>query len=345
MSPDHPSDGPGASGPDGSRPGASGPDASRPGTSGSGTSSPGSADPDRLLAHVRALQGVRHPDAAPGALERAKEYLEEHLAAAGLDPVREPFIHRGRTYENVVARLTGRSPDRPRVLLGAHFDTVCGTPGADDNASGVAGLLEAARLLASRDSARFDATIELVGFNLEELQGWTYRVGSRAYVTRAREEGVEYAGALVLEMIGYRDPREGSQRIPWIIRWMDLPRTGDFLAVTGDRQSRHLLELFTEAAADAAPDLPLVPFRSPLRGWVVWQTRLSDNASFWSRGYPALMITDTAFLRNPHYHRATDRVDTLDADFMAAVTDATVEAVRRMAGGRSGLVGGPGGHA
>src|SRR5207237_2293068 len=100
----------------------------------------------------------------------------------------------------------------------------------------------------------------------------------------------------------------------------------------GDSRSRGLLRSFVEAARSAAPELPLVTLHSPLRGWLVWATRRSDNASFWSEGYPALMLTDTANLRNPHYHRSRDRISTLDFGFAAQVTDAVAECARRLAG-------------
>jgi len=241
---------------------------------------------------------------------------------------RVPFRFADRDFCNVAAEIPGTDPAAPRVLVGAHLDTVRGTPGADDNASGVAGLLETARLLAA---ARPRAAIELVAFNLEENQGWTYRVGSRRWAAAARRARVRYRGALVLEMIGYRSRAPASQRIPAPIRWMDLPRVGDFLAVVGDTRSRALLRAFVESARAASPGLPLVTLHSPLRGWLVWATRRSDNASFWSQAYPALMLTDTANLRNPHYHRSTDRVGTLDLGFAAEVTDAVAACVRRLA--------------
>jgi hypothetical protein len=286
------------------------------------------AEPARLAAHVRALEGERHPDGSPAALERAAAYIERELGALGLGARRAPFRFRGREFPNVVAELAGTDPSAPRVLVGAHFDTVRGTPGADDNASGVAGLLECARLLSGW---RGRATIELVGFNLEERQGWTYRVGSRRWAADARARGVRYAGALVLEMIGFSSREPGSQTIPAPIRWMDLPRTGDYLAVVGDTRSRALLRSFVAEAGRAAPDLPLASLHSPLRGWLVWATRRSDNASFWSNRYPALMLTDTANLRNPHYHRRSDRLDTLDLGFAAQVTDAVAACVRALA--------------
>jgi hypothetical protein len=286
------------------------------------------AEPARLAAHVRALEGERHPTGSPEALERAAAYVERELGALGLAARRAPFRFQGRDFPNVVAELAGADPGAPRVLVGAHFDTVRGTPGADDNASGVAGVLECARLLAGW---RGRATVELVGFNLEERQGWTYRVGSRRWAAGARARGVRYAGALVLEMIGFRSREPGSQTIPAPIRWMDLPRTGDYLAVVGDTRSRALLRAFLAEAGRAAPDLPVVSLHSPLRGWLVWATRRSDNASFWSNRYPALLLTDTANLRNPHYHGRGDRLDTLDLDFAAQVIDAVAACVRALA--------------
>jgi Zn-dependent M28 family amino/carboxypeptidase len=241
---------------------------------------------------------------------------------------RPPFDFGGAEYRNVVATKAGSDPHRPRLLLGAHFDTVPDTPGADDNASGVAAMLEAARLLAPE---RLAATVEFVGFTLEEPQGLRYRVGSDAYARAARRRGVRYAGALILEMVGYTDGRTGGQRIPALLFWKRIPRTGTFLAATGDGQSARLLGTFAAAARAAVPDLPVVTFRTPFRGWLVFDTRLSDNASFWDQGYPAVMLTDTAFLRNPHYHTPGDRLETLDFEFMARVTDAAVAAVRWLA--------------
>lgn len=286
-------------------------------------------DPERLRRHVRALEGERHPTRSPLEVAAALRYCERALDGAGLVVERRPFRFLGRRHENLVGTLPGRVPDRPRVLVGAHVDTVRGTPGADDNASGVAGLLEAARLLAPTRPA---STVEFVVFNLEERQGVTYRVGSRRWAAAARRRDTEYAGAFILEMIGYRTDEPDSQRVPAPIRWMDIPRTGNFLACVGDGGSRELVRTFREAAAEASPDLPIVTLAVPLRGWPVPATRRSDNASFWSEGYPSVMLTDTANLRNPHYHRPTDRSDTLDWDFMGEVTEAVVEAAARLAG-------------
>ncbi len=293
------------------------------------------ADPARLRAHVTALAGERHPESSPTALAAAGEFVAEHLAALGLHVERRAFTFRGRRYENVVGATAATTPDRPRTLVGAHFDTVPGTPGADDNASGVAAMLETARLLAGLE---LDAIVEFVGFNLEEPQGFTYRVGSRAYAVDAKRRGIRYAGVFVLEMVGYTDATHGSQVVPALLFWKRVPKTGTFLAATGHRRSAKLLRTFANVAREAVPNLQVVTFRTPLNGWLVPDTRLSDNASFWDVGYPALMLTDTAFMRNPHYHRATDGIETLDFGFMAQVTDAVAAAAARQAGLRGQIV-------
>lgn len=283
---------------------------------------------ERLRRHVLALEGVRHPVAAPERHRAARDYIARELTALGLDAQLAPFSFRRRTYHNVVGVVRGSDPRRPRLVVGAHFDSTAHTPGADDNASGVAALLECARLLAGR---RPSAGIEFVGLDLEELQTVTgrYRVGSHAFARARRARGDELAGALILEMVGYRDPTPGAQTVPPLLG-IDVPRTGDFLAAVGDARSRELLDRFVAAARAAVPELPLVPYRTRWRGWLLPLTRLSDNASFWDARYPSLMLTDTAFLRNPHYHQKSDTDATLDYEFMALVTEATAGAVVRL---------------
>ena len=284
---------------------------------------------ERLRRHVAALEGVRHPTATPERHRAARDHVAAGLAALGLEVELAPFSFRGNTYHNVVAVLPGRDARRPRLLVGAHFDSTADTPGADDNASGVATLLECARLMATRLP---EGGVEFVGFDLEELQTITgrYRVGSHALARERRSRREPIAGVLVLEMVGYRDSTSGAQVVPPFLG-IDVPRTGDFLAAVGDTRSTHLLDEFVAGARTSAPELPLVPYRTRLRGWLLPLTRLSDNASFWDQGYPALMLTDTAFLRNPHYHRSTDTSATLDFAFMAQVTEATAGAIARLA--------------
>ena len=285
---------------------------------------------ERLRRQVETLEGVRHRVAAPERHRAARDHIASELRAIGLAVELAPFTFRGRTYHNVLGTLPGRDPRRPALLVGAHFDSTPHTPGADDNASGVAALIECARLLAQEEPA---SRVEFVGLDLEELQTVTgkYRVGSRALARerRARREALQ--GALILEMVGYTDPTPGSQIVPPFLG-IEVPRIGNFLAAVGDTRSRGLLQGFVAGAKAAVPELPVIAYRARLRGWLLPLTRLSDNASFWDARYPALMLTDTAFLRNPHYHRWSDRLETLDFEFMARVTEATAGAIVRIAG-------------
>lgn len=280
-------------------------------------------DRARLERDVRRLSVPRHPASSLAALKAAEDYVAAELEAAGLAVSRPPFAWAGREFHNVVGRREGSDPSRPWVIVGAHFDSTPHTPGADDNASAVAAMLEIARL--TRDW-RTTATMEFVGFNLEEIQQLVppiYRVGSHAYARDLRRAGRRVAGAFVLEMVGYTGER---QMVPAAVTLVKkVPKTGDFLAAVGDGGSGHLLKAM-ERAADGV--LPLVTLTVPLKGWLVPDTRRSDNARFWDAGYPALMVTDTADLRNPHYHRETDTPDTLNYEFLAGVT----EVVRRAVG-------------
>lgn len=293
----------------------------------------GSVDIRRLRAHVGRLEGERHPQSSPEALEEALHYSQAEMATCLPHVWRHAFDFRGSAHHNVIGQLEGVDPAAARVLIGAHVDTVEGSPGADDNASGVAGVLEAVRLLSEMVEAgwRPAAPVEFAIFNLEERQRLVSRVGSRRWVASRKRQGVRYAGAFIFEMIGFRTTRADSQQVPLPIRWMDIPRTGHFLACVGDGKSGDLVTTFVEAAEAAAPDLDVATLTVPLRGWPVPATRRSDHASFWSEGWPALMLTDTANLRNPHYHGASDRIETLDFPFMASVVAAAVEAAVRLA--------------
>lgn len=287
-------------------------------------------DESRLERTVRELEGPRHPQASPEALDRAESLVADGLSATGLAVERQPFEFRGRTYRNVVGRLAGSDPNLPALLVGAHFDSVSNTAGADDNASGIAVLLEVARHAAGLEPRR---DLEFVGFNLEEPQDFvgTYRVGSKVFAGEARRRKRRYAGALVLEMVGYTDRRSGSQTVPPLV-FKRVPDSGTFLTAVGDGRSRHLLRSFRRSTEQHVPELTLVTYRALLRGFLLPLTRLSDNASFWDRRYPALMITDTAFLRNPHYHSLTDTADTLDYGFMGAVARAVLAAIVDLGG-------------
>jgi Zn-dependent M28 family amino/carboxypeptidase len=200
----------------------------------------------------------------------------------------------------------------------AHYDTKPGTPGADDNASAVAAMLEIARLLGR---GRFERTLQFVGFTLEE---YGYQ-GSRRFARQARREGRQIVGVLDLEMVGFTSPR---QRLPHGVRGR---RTGDFIGVVGNKRSRSLVEAFVTSARGTVPALPVETLVVKWNGHFLPIVRLSDHAPFWDAGFPAVMITDTAFLRNPHYHQPSDTLDTLDFPFLTQVAAATVAAAADLA--------------
>ena len=282
-------------------------------------------DRARLEADVRTLAVVRHPVAAPEALRATEDFVALELGAAGLRVERQLFEWRGATFHNVLATRDGADPARPWVVVGAHFDSRERTPGADDNATGVAAMLEVARLL-KRTAP--EATVQFAGWNLEELQALPlhYALGSLAHARMLRSAGRRLAGVLNLEMLGYTSER---QKLPVGVRFAKrMPKGGHFLAAVGDWGSRDLLTAFERAAA---PEVAVVDLAVPLRGWLVPDVRRSDNARFWDQGYPSLLVTDTANLRNPHYHRPSDTPETLDWDFLVRSTAAVAAATRALA--------------
>jgi Zn-dependent M28 family amino/carboxypeptidase len=283
-----------------------------------------------LEAHIRQLEGVRHPLAAPESLERAAEYIEDQFRAAGYAPFIHPVPFGGETYRNLLATRPGRSPER--VLVIAHYDTVEISPGADDNASGVAVLLALARAFRNATPER---TIQFAAVTLEEPEslehpGVNSLRGSRALARFARDQGWKIAGTVVLESVAYADeslPQNVPDGTP-----VATPERGDFIAVVGNEASAFLVDAFTAAAERHGIPLPCVPLTVPGRGETLPDTRRSDHAPFWDLDYPAIMLTDTADFRNPNYHTAGDTMATLNLEFTARVCRATGAMVAEIAG-------------
>jgi Zn-dependent M28 family amino/carboxypeptidase len=250
-------------------------------------------------------------------LQAAATLIERELSQPGYAVQRQAYRIHGVEVANLVAEIGGTVPDAGTLVLGAHYDTVETSPGADDNASAVAVLLEVARLLHGR---RFRRAVRFAAFTCEEPPHfYTSDMGSQVYARACRERGEHIAGVLCLEMVGYFKDQPGTQEIPvGIPRWLRraFPRRGSFLAAVANPRSWRLLWSFRRGFRKAVR-FPLYSIVLPERLNVV---RLSDNSSFWDQGYPALMLTDTSFLRNPHYHLPTDTPDTLDYVRMAQVT-------------------------
>ena len=256
-------------------------------------------------------------------IEETKRYILGVLAGYGWSPEIQGFPYEGRMYGNVIATIAGEKSAAETVVIGAHYDTVTGTPGADDNASGVAVLLELSRLLRG---VRPDRTIKLVFFCLEEPPVFrTPSMGSFVYAERAKAAGERIAAMISLEMLGYYGTAEGGQAFPLPFMSLFFRTTPDFIAVVGNLSSRRLVG---DVAASLRETGMVVETLSTVS--LVPGVDFSDHRSFWKMGYPAVMLTDTAFYRNPHYHASSDTIDTLDFRRMALLLDGLERAVRRL---------------
>lgn len=276
---------------------------------------------DTLCTHLTALARERHPRTTPTALRDTALYLSDHFAAAGLDVTAHRFEAWGQTYDNVIgAKPAVNNSSAAPLILAAHYDTVEGSPGADDNASALAVLLEIARRLTHATVSR---PVRFIAFCLEEED----LLGSRSYVNHLATTGQSVHGAIVLECVGYASDREGSQKTPPDIP-VAVPSIGNFLALIGNQASAQLTTGLTQAMA---PMIPVVPLIVPGNGEQLPDTRRSDHTAFWEQGFAAVMVTDTANFRNPHYHRSTDTIDTLNLTFLTAVADAVTAAVLALA--------------
>jgi len=283
---------------------------------------------DRLRRHVAALaSGPR----VPGSVEhaRAAGYIRDHLQQAGFSVRERPFREWGLAGVNLLAEPVPDRPELPLVIVAAHYDTVPGSPGADDNASAVAALLELATWIGPAlrsGGGDVRARLQFVAYDLEEFG----LVGSYVHSREVQKAGVAFRGMISLEMLGYADGRPGSQRLPPHLAGI-YPDVGNFIGVCGNEASRGLLAVVTEGMKSVA-SLPVEYIAVPGNGEMLPEVRLSDHSSFWDRGYPALMITDTSFFRNPHYHQASDTPATLDYAFLARVTAGVCAAVQRVLG-------------
>ena len=274
-------------------------------------------DPQQLRRNLQAIVGERSPFSGQRHLAEVESFIEKELASYGLAVESDTFPYRGKNFRNIVGRLSAQR-GASLIILGAHFDSVEGTPGADDNASGLAVLLEAARLLSR---ARLRSELLFCAFNLEELN----MIGSTYFAKKLKAAEVKVDAMISLEMIGYTDPRPGSQKYPIGLSWL-YPDRGDFIGVIGNWNSSSLLRRFTRQMRQV-PGLPVETLSVPGNGGLVPAVRLSDHSPFWDLGYPALMVTDTSFFRNPHYHGPRDTLDTLNLNFMAKVCAGMIRGV------------------
>jgi len=263
----------------------------------------------------------------PEALRLAADYVADELQAAGYAVRRHPFDVYGKQVENLDAELPGKDRTAEVLVVGAHYDSVPTTPGADDNASGVAAMLEIARLLAREKPAR---AIRFVAFVNEEPPHFKQEtMGSLVYARACAAANEELVGVLVLEMLGYYDERPGTQSYPPPLGLI-YPDRGDFVGFVGELSARPLVQRAVEHFRALVP-FPSEAISAPS---FVPGIDFSDHWSFTQAGYPALMVTDTAFYRSAHYHQPTDTPATLDFPRLARVTVGLADVVRRLADDR-----------
>ncbi|MBI5740197.1 MAG: M28 family peptidase [Nitrospirae bacterium] len=257
-------------------------------------------------------------------LNKAADYIKSELSGYGYTAYEQPYEIEGKTYKNIFAELKGGRRPEKVLVVGAHYDTVTTTPGADDNASGIAGMLELARLLKASSPA---LTIQFVAFTLEEPPFFRSRsMGSHVYAKNLKQAGRDVEGMICLEMIGYFTDRPGSQLYPLpFLRWL-YPKEGNFITLVGNLHSREFLDRI-KSAFKKGTDLPVESFAGPA---VVIGVDFSDHRSFWKFGYEAVMVTDTAFFRNPQYHGIGDTPEILDYERMAKVVSGLKAAIEEL---------------
>jgi hypothetical protein len=275
---------------------------------------------DNLYGHVEfltSISGYRHYANILG-LQRCVEYIRCKLAVSNGWVTLQDFQVHDKVYQNIICSMG--PTDGQRIVIGAHYD-VCGLqPGADDNASAVAGLLEIARLM-NANADRLSYRLDLVAYCLEEppFFGSPY-MGSYVHARSLRDEKVSVKEMLSLEMIGFFSEHENSQTFPMpFMRWV-YPTCANFIAVIGNLRNWSLVRQ-VQRDMQMGTDIKVCKLSAPA---VVPGVALSDHSSYWKFGFPAAMITDTAFYRNPNYHRSSDTIETLDFEMMSQVVNAIV---------------------
>lgn len=280
---------------------------------------PPAIDADRIFADVVALSFQRYQEADR---LRTREYLLQSLQDAGWTAQTQTFPEG----VNVYAERPGTEPAAGKILLAAHYDTVEISPGADDNASSVATVLEAARLLGQIDTPR---TLQVAFFDQEE----TGLFGSQAFADLvAQDKAVR--GAIVLDMIGYACHEEGCQTYPEMLPITPPTDRGDFLAVIGDQGHSFLIDSFTQPTQPSSPSTVALPqiltMAIPTLGRLTPDLLRSDHVPFWRNSIGAVLVTDTANFRNPHYHQPSDTPETLDRAFFVGAAQQVVNATTRL---------------
>jgi Zn-dependent M28 family amino/carboxypeptidase len=270
--------------------------------------------------------GERNVRNRPKQLAQAADCIAAQFNVAGYDVRRQEYTVEDTSCCNLEVEILGTTRHEEIVIVGAHYDTLPGTPGANDNTSGVAAVLALARRFAPQTT---DRTLRFVAFvNEESPYAHTEQMGSRVYSRRCRERGESVVAMMSLETMGYYDDRPGSQKYPPPIGSL-YPSEGNFIGFVGNLASGDLVCQVVQTFRESEP----FPCEGAALPEAIARVGDSDHASFWHEGYPALMVTDTANFRYPFYHMPEDTIDKVNFDRLARVVRGLEKVVAELVGG------------
>ncbi len=267
----------------------------------------------KIRQHLETIIGERNPFTQPKHLKKTAKYLVDQFEEIGLEITKETVEHENSLSDNILALQPGDSNEL--FVIAAHYDSVPDSPGADDNASAVAALIEIARIL---NQTSHKKSIIYSAFTLEEY-GF---IGAKHFINHDTERIKRLSGMISLEMVGFKNSRPNSQSYPPYVDMSNYPDTGDFIAVVGNEPSTELVKTLRKEMTRSVPSLKVESLVVPGQGGNFSEVRLSDHSPFWDAGIPAVMVTDTAFFRNPNYHTPNDTLETLDLEFIRDNTQA-----------------------
>lgn len=295
-------------------------------------------DSNRLKQDLSFIQGLRHYQTGLVHLNEVRDSLEQRFVSAGLQTYRHEFPRAGTTGANIIGTKAGLRTAQNSLIVDAHYDSVSDAPGADDNGSGVVGVLEVLRILAPW---QFDKTIRFIGFDFEESVGVGGLFGSLKYVQEEIRDWEIIDGVINFEMIGYYSNLPNTQQVPagfnilfpnqYAALQTDSFR-GNFATNVADTESDQLRQLFDDMASTYAPNLKTISVTLPNNGLIAPDFRRSDHANFWDIDVPALMITDGANFRNLDYHTENDTSGKLSYTFMSNIVKTTVASIATLGG-------------
>lgn len=290
-------------------------------------------DEDLVLTYLEDVVGERNYESAPVQLQVVRDYITEEFANAGLQTEGHTFSFGGVTHENILGRKPGARDEGLTYIIDGHFDGVQGSPGADDNASAVAGVLECLRILSQYE---FEHSIRFIGFDMEEYG----LIGSDRYNQNGIKPYENIEGVLNLEMIGYYSDEPDTQTLPVGFDLLfpvasqeiaDDDFRGNFITAVGNVASNSITNAFVAASESYVPDLKVVSVAVPGTGTIAPDLRRSDHSTFWDAGINAIMLTDGSEFRNLNYHTPNDVIETLDLEFMSNVIRATLATAAELA--------------